>query len=71
MALSAILTAAVRLPEAEGVKATVIVQKLLAATELGESGQVEVSAKSPALVPVTEMFVMVKFQLPVFVRVMV
>jgi hypothetical protein len=34
-------------------------------------GQVVVSAKSPALLPVTEMLVRVKLTLPVFVRVMV
>ena len=69
LALSAILTEAVRFPEAEGVNLTVIVQEPPAATEAGERGQVVVSPKSPALVPVTEMLVMVKFMLPVFVRV--
>jgi hypothetical protein len=66
-ALSAMLTEAARLPEAEGVNVTVIVQvPPLAATELP---QLLVSPKSPALVPVTEMLVMVKLALPVFVRV--
>jgi hypothetical protein len=70
-ALSAMLTEAARLPEAEGVNVTVIVQVPLAATEPGERGHVVVSPKSPALVPVTEMLVMVILPLPVFVRVMV
>ena len=71
-ALSTMLTEAVRLPEVEGVNVTVIVQvPPLAATEMGERGQVVVSPKSAALVPVTEMLVMVKLPLPVFVRVMI
>ncbi len=72
VALSAMLSEAVRFPEAEGVKVTVIVQEPpLAATELGERGHVVVSPKSPALVPVTEMLAIVKLMLPVSVRVMV
>jgi hypothetical protein len=70
-ALSAILIEAVRFPEAEGVNVTVIVQEPPAAIEAGERGQVVVLPKSPALVPVTEMLVMVKFMLPVLVRVTV
>ena len=64
VALSAILTAAVRLPEALGVKVTVIVQKLPAARE---AGQLLISVKSPALLPVNPMLLMVRLRLPVFV----
>lgn len=71
MALSAMLTAATRLPGAEGVSVTVIVQESVAASEPGERGQVLVSAKSPALAPVTDTAVMVKAIWPVLVRVMV
>ena len=53
-ALSVILIEAVRLPEAVGVNVTLIVQVAFAATTLP---QVLVWAKSPALVPVTEMLV--------------
>jgi len=59
------LTVAVRLPGAVGVNETTIVQVLPAATELP---QVFVSAKSPALVPVTVRLVMLKLALPVLVR---
>ena len=71
MALSAMLIAADRVPDAVGVKATVIVQEPFAANELGDRGQLLDSPKSPALVPVTEMLVMVKLTLPVLVRVTV
>jgi hypothetical protein len=65
-ALSEMLTAAVRVPAAVGVNVTLIVQLPLAATELP---QVFVSAKSPALVPVMLMLVMLKLALPVLLRV--
>ncbi len=52
LALSVMLTEAVRVPVAEGVKVTLIVQLAPAATELPH---VLVCAKSPALVPVTAM----------------
>ena len=68
VALSEIVTAAVRLPEAVGVKTTVIVQKPDDARVAGKTGQVLVWLKSPALAPVTLMLVMVKLWLPVFVR---
>ena len=73
VALSARLTEAVRLPEAEGVKVTVIVQLPLAPSDPPLYGQVPavVRAKSPALLPVTVMLVTVKLTLPVFVRVTV
>ena len=67
--MSAILIEAVRLPEAEGVNVTVVVQEPPAATEAGERGQVVVLPKSPALVPVTEMLVMIKLAFPELVRV--
>ena len=65
-ALSVILTEAVRPPEAVGVKVTVIVQLLLAPTEVP---QLLLSPKSPVLLPVRVMLVMVKVALPVLVRV--
>jgi hypothetical protein len=68
VALSTRLIAAVRPPEAEGVKVVLIVQLPFTASELP---QVVVSAKSPALLPVTAMLVMPKLRLPVFVRVTV
>ncbi len=66
MALSVMVTDAVRLPLAEGVKVTLIVQLPPAASELP---QVVVSGKSPGLVPVTAALVMLKARLPLFVRV--
>jgi len=66
VALSAILTAAVRLPEAVGVKVTDIEQLLLVASE---APHVVVSAKSPVLLPVKVMLEMFKVRLPRFVRV--
>lgn len=71
VALSAMLTAAVRLPEAEGVKVTVTVQKELAVNVLGEIGQLLLWLKSPELVPVKVMLVTVNARLPVFVKVKV
>ena len=68
MALSVILSEAVRLALAEGVKVTLMVQLPPAATELP---QVLVWAKSLALVPVTVTLVMVNVALPVLVRVTV
>jgi hypothetical protein len=69
VALSAILTAAVRLPEAEGVKVTVMVQLRLAPSELPQVLPVR-GEKSPLLVPVTETTILFKLTLPVFVSVM-
>ena len=65
-ALSAMVTAADSALVVEGVKVTLIVQLLFAASELA---QVLVWRKSPLLVPVTEMLVTDRFTLPVFVRV--
>jgi hypothetical protein len=66
LALSVMLTAAVRLPVAEGVKVTLIVQLAPAATELP---QVLVWAKSLALAPVTARLVMFSVALPVLLTV--
>jgi hypothetical protein len=65
VALSEMLTAAVRAPVAAGVKVTLIVQLLFAATELP---QVLVWLKSLVFVPVTVMLGMLKLAFPVFVR---
>ena len=66
MALSVMLTEAVRPPVVVGVNVTVIVQLPPAATE---PPHVFVSPKSPALVPVSWMLVMVKAAFPVLFRV--
>jgi hypothetical protein len=67
-ALSVMLTAAVRVPLAVGLKVTLILQLAPAANVLP---QVWVCAKSPALVPVIAMLLMVKLVVPVFLRVTV
>ncbi len=64
--MSVILIEAVRLPEAVGVNVTLIGQVPFAANE---PPHVLVWAKSPALVPATEMLVSVKVAFPVLVRV--
>ena len=66
MALSAMLTAAVRLPTAAGVNVALMVQLPFAGTELL---QLLVTAKSPGSAPVAPMLVMVKAAFPLFVRV--
>ena len=66
LALSVMLTEAVRLPLAAGVNVTRIVQLVLAATELPH---VLLCAKSLALVPVSARLVMLKAALPVLLRV--
>ena len=66
--MSVMLTEAVRLPLAVGVKVTLMVQLPPAATELR---QVLVWAKSPALVPVTATLEMFKAAFPVLLRVTV
>ena len=68
LALSVMVTDAVRLPLAAGVKVRLMVQLAPAATELP---QVLVWAKSLALVPVTATLVTLKVALPVLVRVTV
>ena len=67
-ALSVIAREAVREPVAEGVKVTLIVQLAPAATLVP---QVFVCAKSPLLVPVTAMLVMLSAAVPLFVSVTV
>jgi len=66
VALSVKAMFAVRLPAVLGVKVTLIVHLLPAASELS---QVLVSLKSPALVPVIWMSEMLSAALPVFVTV--
>ena len=70
-ALSLMLTAPLRAPEADGAKVTLMVQLAPAANVLGLMGQVLVCAKSPALVPVTEMLVIVRAAVPLLVSVTV
>ncbi len=65
VALSAMVTAAVRLPAAEGVKSTLIVHFALAATE---APQVFACVKSAEFTPVTARLVMFRVALPVLVR---
>jgi len=60
------LTAAVRVPVAEGLKVTVMLQLLRAATDVP---QLFVSAKSPVLAPVTPMDLIISVTLPVFFKV--
>ena len=69
LALSVILTLALRVPVAVGVKVTLIVQVAPAAMVLGLIGQVLVWAKSPAFVPVKPIVLMVRAALPLFLRV--
>ena len=68
LALSVMLTEAVRLPLAAGVNVTLIVQLAPPATELPH---VLVCAKLLALVPVSARLVMLKAALPVLLRVTV
>jgi hypothetical protein len=67
VALSLILTLALRLPEAVGLNVTVMVQLAAAARLLG---QVLVWAKSLELVPARAILFMVSVAVPVLVRVM-
>jgi hypothetical protein len=68
LALSVMLSEAVRLPLAEGVNRAAIVQLPPAATE---APQVLFSVKSPASAPVNAMLVTLKAAPPVFCNVMV
>jgi hypothetical protein len=68
-ALSLMLMALLRLPLADGVKVTLIVQLAPAANVLGLMGQVLVCAKSPVLVPVSVILVIVRAAVPLFVSV--
>jgi hypothetical protein len=67
--LSAMLTAAVRVPAAVGLNVTLIEQFALAASVAGLSGQVLVSAKSGLFVPLTVIAVMVNAAVPLLVNV--
>ena len=67
-ALSVILNAAMRVPDAVGLNLTLMLQLAPAANELPH---VWVCAKSPTLVPVTAMLVIVKEVVPTLVRVTV
>ena len=69
LALSVMDTLALRLPLALGVKVTLIVQEAPAANVLELLGQVLVWAKSPLLVPVKAMLLMVRAALPLLVNV--
>ena len=69
LALSEMLTEAMRFPMAEGVNDTMIVQLAPAASELPQL--LVGGTKSLALAPVTAMLVMVKTALPVLLRVTV
>jgi len=72
LALSAMLTEAVRVKMAVGVNVTLI-EQVLGAGAAGIVNPVQVSAllvKSPGLAPVNETLVMVKLELPVLVRVL-
>lgn len=63
------LTEAVRVPPAVGLKVTVNVQLLPAASVEGDKGQVFVWLKSPELLPVMVMVVMVSALFPLLVKV--
>jgi hypothetical protein len=71
LALSAILTEAVRAPDAAGVKTTVNVQFALAATLVVQVFVADGVEKSPEFVPVTVMPVRVRAAVPVLLRVTV
>ena len=71
LALSVMVTLALRLPVAVGVKVTLIVQFAPAAKVLELLGQVLVCAKSPLLVPLRPMLLMVKAAVPLLVSVTV
>lgn len=58
-----------RLPIAPGVNVIPTTQLPPAAIVLGDTGQLLVSAKSPGLLPITEMLVMDSSPFPVLVRV--
>jgi hypothetical protein len=70
VALSAMLTLAVRAPVAVGLNVTLMAQFAFAASVAGLTGQVFVCAKSPALAPVMVTPVIVNAALPVLVSVM-
>ena len=69
LALSVMLTLALRVPVAVGVKVTLMVQEAPAANVLELLGQVLVWAKSPLLVPLRPILLMVRAALPLLVSV--
>ena len=69
--MSVIVTLALRPPVAVGVKVTLIEQLAPAARVLEPLGQVLVWAKSPLLVPLRAMLLMVKAAVPLLVNVTV
>src|SRR5437868_4651428 len=71
LALSVMLTLALRVPIAVGVKVTLMVQEAPAARVLELLGQVLVWAKSPLLVPLRPILLMVRAALPLLVSVTV
>src|ERR1700676_837309 len=68
-ALSVMVTEAARGPTAAGLNVTLIVQFAPVASVAGDFGQVSVSAKSVALVPLTAMLAIVSADVPLLVRV--
>ena len=66
VALSVIVKAAVRVPVADGVKVTVMVQLSFGASNVG---QVLFTPKSPTSAPVTEVDETIRLSAPVLVRV--
>ena len=70
-ALSLMDPLALRVPMAVGLKVTVIVQEAPAAKVLGLMGQLLVWAKSPGLVPLRLMLLMVRAAVPLLVSVTV
>ena len=70
-ALSATLRVPLRVPAAVGLNVTLMAQLALAARVEGLKGQLLVWAKSPLLVPVMPMLVIVSAELPLLVRVTV
>jgi hypothetical protein len=69
VALSATERLALRLPPAVGLKVTLMLQLALAARVPAPTGQVVVWLKSPALVPVSPMLLMVRGAVPLLVSV--
>ena len=66
--MSVMVIAADRMFATEGVNITLIVQKPFTAMVAGLTGQLFVCAKSPMLVPVTAMLLIVRALGPLFVR---
>src|SRR5438874_299907 len=71
LALSVIDRLALRVPVAVGVKVTLMLQEALAARVVGLMGHMLVWVKSPALVPLIPIVLMVRSALPLLVSVTV